>query len=742
MKKIILCATLGAALLSGPGALAQRNARWCNTDAHNAVLEATFHDPALAAQRASADALAERLQSDDVFARQFRAQQPRSSNRPAVASRVVPVVVHIITGCGQQTLTEAQVQIGLDQLNADWSFTNSDAPSTTARFMPYAANMDVEFRLAKLDPQGNSFTGIHRVSNVATDAIDPRDLIKTIVPYWDGYFNFWIVDAIASGAGSIPGGTILGYAQFPGNGPWSTWGMVMRSDDWFTPAPLSDGRTATHELGHCFGLYHTFQGGCGTTCATSGDRVCDTPPEATDTYNCNLNQNSCSNDVGPGSPYTNNGPDQIQNHMSYNSCHTLFTAGQKARVDASFATYPYIQNLISPANLTRTGVETGQMVPTPGPVAYFEHCQLSPQGTELVVCAGRPITLTDASYGAPVSGVSWTFTGATPATSTASSPTVTFNTPGRQTITLTPTGPAGPGTPLTVAVRVMQLGQQLAPVVESFENSNQLADSVWRVSSSSPTNSRRWKLTGFPTGVTTDGDTAIVINNGLVPAGTTNALYSPPIDTRTIANTNPVPALTFDMAYSQRSSTSDETLRVSFSANCGQSWTIRRTISGAALSTTGTQRIVNFSPTTLSQWRSESVNLNGQFFNQEAVMVRFESVSNGSSNGNNLYIDNIRLNGRLLVGLAGELASAGVALAPNPMTLETGLRFSLERPTSVTVRVTDVLGRPVLTDAARTLAPGDHQLPLAERLRGAAAGVYVVTLDLDGRPYSQKLLVQ
>lgn len=175
MKKTLLRAALGAALLgTGPLAIAQNVPRWCATDEHNAEPERTFHDPQLAAERAAAEKLAERLQNDDVFARQFRVQ-----NRTA-ASRIVPVVVHVVTECGQQTLSEAQIQAGLNQLNADWAFTNSDAPTTHPQFLPYAANMDVEFRMAKLDPQGNPFTGIHRVSSVATDNVEPRDNIKSI----------------------------------------------------------------------------------------------------------------------------------------------------------------------------------------------------------------------------------------------------------------------------------------------------------------------------------------------------------------------------------------------------------------------------------------------------------------------------------------------------------------------------------------------------------------------------------
>ena len=272
--------------------------------------------------------LGERMDRIERFTQQY-VQAPLRSQSQIIR---IPVVVHVLYKEPEQNVSLEQIESQIRILNEDFRRMNADTTLTPAVFKPLAGDIQLEFCLASVDPQGNPTSGItrtatpyssfsHNSNNVKYTAAGGKDA-------WDpdSYLNMWVCNLT---------GNVLGYAQYPGGNP-ETDGVVIDYEsfgDMGTAAPpFHLGRTGTHEVGHYLNLRHIWgNGGC-----NSDDFVADTPIASSANYNgapCAFpGNNSCT--IG-----TDDLPDMFQNYMDYSddACMNIFTKGQKERMRAQFA---------------------------------------------------------------------------------------------------------------------------------------------------------------------------------------------------------------------------------------------------------------------------------------------------------------------------------------------------------------------------------------------------------------------
>jgi PKD repeat protein len=641
----------------------------------------------------------------------------------------VPVVMHIIHTGGSDNISDAQVMDAVRIINEDFSKANADTASITAFFRPRQANIGFRFRLAKIDPNGNCTTGITRTYSTDTNIGDDR--VKNLVR-WDQskYLNIWICTN-ANGAG--------GYAYLPCTGGTGD-GIIIRAAQ-FGSIGQSGGsnfssRSLTHEIGHYFGLPHTWGGsntpGLASNCGID-DGIADTPNTTGIQGGCNLNFSPCS-DAG-GRPVLTN----VQNFMDYSSCISMFTLGQKAVMRASLQ-LSCRQQLTTAANLVATGTNDGYTAPACPPVVAFR-----PSATK--ICAGSSVTFNNFSYGpgidAPGTVYSWVFPGGTPAASALPNPTVTYASGGFFDVTLTVTTAAG-STIRTENQLLQVVGAStglMAPLAESFENPsfpNNFATPDlrnWVSSSSSTSGSARWQRLAAAAGVlaVSDGGACLVVRTPLLTSGTMTWLTSPNIDLSSFSAATP-PVLRFDRAYALRTPIGSDNLAVQFSTDCGVTWDTQATYFAGALNTRDTLRTNGYSPEAAADWKPLLVPVDPSYLGAR-FQIRFQLTSRG---GNNFYLDHVGL-ALPTATLAANNARYGLRVYPNPQTAETAVHLNLPASTMVQLTVTDALGRTVLTTAATRLAAGEQTLPLNARL---APGLYLVRVLADGQPLTTKLVVR
>lgn len=715
MKKHLITAL--AIALPAVFAGAQTHKHVCGADEH--YHELVKKDPSIRAKEIEANRLA---------AEAMKSGAPKK----AAGKKIIPVVFHVFHTGTNDNITKAQILNEIQILNRN--FNGYDTSNIRPLYRGIAADMELEFRLATKDPNGNCTDGIVRVYDIENENGTNNIKLKSVWPT-DRYLNIWVVDNIVNFSSGLPG--IAAYAQFPWAGQHATDGVISRNDQIGsigTSRP-SNASTITHEIGHWIGLFHTFQGGC-----NNEDQVDDTPACETRTsiLSCDYNRNTC------GQGDTADLPDQIENYMDYieGTCQSMFTEGQKAR--GHFMLENWRKVLWSQENLERTGVadpynyatQSGACAPV---ASFYARPAIGTFVTQFPsACEGRVVNFVNNSYNVDLAGVTfnWEFEGGTPATHTGTTPpAINYAAPGVYDVKLTATNANGEN--IFTANDYVTVDPNTAVLKAPWFEDIEFKDFPyygWSVNSTSFDN---WQRVALSTTSSISGQHAMTIFNSAGNAGARYQLISPSFDLSNIAN----PVISFMYAFAQRvgaggQGTNDQ-LIVYTSEDCGQTWRNQWNRSGNALQTTGASSApvsgLPFVPASTASWRLVSQGLN--LTNKSNVRFRFEFRSAG---GNNIYLDAINVGFTLVNNNAFE-NSANFNVYPNPASSFATVSLNLTEASEVSIKLMDINGKEIKNiQNPSTLEIGSHEFKFDT---GLSSGVYMVNLTVNGNTYTRKLVI-
>lgn len=581
-----------------------------------------------------------------------------SKNKPATLRTkeddiyTIPVVVHVIhngeeVGEGSNIPFE-QIEDQIRILNEDFQKLNPDTINTPNVFKPVAADIGVEFVLARQAPNGLPTNGVQRVEGPKSSWTMSDGTEMKGLSYWpaEDYFNIWVAPLAND---------LIGYAEFPVSDLDGLEGApdrrlqdgVVVDYQYFGSVgnviPSSVGRTTTHEVGHFLGLLHIWgDGGCGE------DDFCEDTPEAdASTNGCPLEKESCGS------------KDMIQNYMDYTSdvCMSLFTLDQKARMRTVLENSPRRTSLLSSPGLITPIVADNDM---------GIRRITSPQTTECSSIITPSLELTNfgeqevSSYKVKLylQGNFVEEVENSGQISTGENTTVTFS----------PINLGENGSSYEVSFEVSEVNggddenesnnlQAVSfvvpetgtlPLFDNFEIEEE-SQLLTEGTIDNPDNSFTWELANAP-GNGNDNQ-ALFLNffEYELGIGARDLLYTPNYDFSNIVEAR----LVFKVAHAQYvdpSNESNDRLSIGVSTDCGNNYSsIVYNKAGKALATTSAVNVA-YIPSSRTEWREEEISLDA-FAGQSNVRLAFIGQNDY---GNNVYIDDVEL--RVVIQTENDIA--------------------------------------------------------------------------------------
>ena len=330
MKKLVLLVSGVVALLASTAGPAGAQGADGHASAASALCESSFSSlrTLASSSRVSVSGEAERRGEREPNLKKSGKKDKLDKGKgkqPKGFKDTIPVFVHVVTAGGEGDVTNAAIEQQITVLNLAFAGFYG-GPDTGFRF-----------RLRSID----------RTDNVSWFLADPESAEEAEMKRALKRGKPDELDLYLTNAGSE--GIYLGWAYFPDivqDPEFSYLDGVVAWNGTLPGGPtgsvFSLGHTATHEIGHWLGLWHTFDNTTGpfgdpeqdpntwppVLCAGIGDEVEDTPMQLVPTGGCPEGKDTC----------TQPGLDPIHNYMDYSfdSCYEEFTAGQTERMQTQY----------------------------------------------------------------------------------------------------------------------------------------------------------------------------------------------------------------------------------------------------------------------------------------------------------------------------------------------------------------------------------------------------------------------
>lgn len=630
------------------------------------------------------------------------------AERDSHLTKIIPLVFHILHDYGTENISDAQILDQVKRLNEDFRKLADDYANIPDTFKKDHADTKIEFRLAQLDPNGDCTNGIVRQQSNRTNMDYPNEnAALKAESYWpnDMYVNVWVVRSI--------GGTINGYAQFPG-GNNLTDGIVVRHGvvgSIETGAGSNNGRTTAHELGHLFNLRHVWgDGPCG-----QDDLVPDTPESDAPNYGCPIGHESCGS------------LDNFYALMDYSdgSCRKMFTNGQSDRMHTALeSSVSGRSNLWSESNLIATGTNDDYVAQICKPRADF-------RPAKNLACVGDEIRMNNYTWQSEPDSIRWVvFKDSIEIYSSEEEPTIEFLEEGTYSVKLYVANESGADSLTRSDVILINPGVGAkAPIKQGMEDAGFPEDGWVNLNEDG---NRMFEVTYDA--AYTGGASLFWANPNGLPSGDQASLLSPVIDLSKAGS----PVMTFQYAYARRNTSNNDILRVYISDNCGRTWKPRFVKSGPTLETTAGPVSGTFYPDG-SEWTEVEVSLatvNGA----SNALVRFDFISGG---GNNFYLDDINIIDKNPPVGVNSVTDFDFNIMPNPTAGNAKVRFSLPEAGDVNLTVYNVIGKKVYSGTPKFLSAGSNEMEINNETMGMTSkGIYIIQLTTPFGNKTNRLVVK